>query len=208
MSKKSKRKPARKARPVSEAQVDVDVAEVRALAEQEPAPQRCDQCGEPFALDASGIANHVTADGEVDHDADADHVPYAAEPEVVPPAAGSEPAPEPEPPVPLAPPPVLPADLTAHDPAFVTGRVGQLCDVAFALLPDVVVWRTTDRLNGSERTYMLAAWDDLCHQDGEYDPATAEPRSRAWYPVTDEDDARLAAWDVEPAPEHVPGGEP
>jgi hypothetical protein len=189
-SKSSKAGHARKTRPVPETQVDADVAEVRALVEQEPAAEdECPSCHngtlglEEGRLVCRGECGAFFGD---------------------PPAAGSEPPPEPPP---LAPPPVLPADLTAHDPAFVTGRRGQLCDVAFALLPDVVVWRTTV-LHDGERTYLLAAWDDVCHEDGEYDPATFEPRSRAWYPVTEADDARLAAWDVEQAPEHVPGGAP
>lgn len=41
----------------------------------------CDECGEPFAVDRdSGVANHVTEDGGVDYDADADHVPYGTDP--------------------------------------------------------------------------------------------------------------------------------
>ena len=39
----------------------------------------CDECGEPFRIDGTGIANHLTADGGIDHDADADHVPYTTE---------------------------------------------------------------------------------------------------------------------------------
>jgi hypothetical protein len=96
---------------------------------------------------------------------------------------------------PLAPPPVLPADLSAHAPDFSTppGRAGQMCEGAYAVLPDMVVWRITDKLAG-DVTYMLSAWDDLCH-DEEFEPALIEPRSRAWYPVTDEQHAALAAWE-------------
>lgn len=39
--------------------------------------QACAQCGEPFETDANEVSYHVTVDGESDHDADADHVPYA-----------------------------------------------------------------------------------------------------------------------------------
>lgn len=39
----------------------------------------CAQCGGRFFQDASGVANHVDDVGEVDHDQDADHVPYASE---------------------------------------------------------------------------------------------------------------------------------
>lgn len=38
----------------------------------------CDVCGEPFEVREDGTANHMSAtslDG-IDHDADADHVPY------------------------------------------------------------------------------------------------------------------------------------
>lgn len=37
----------------------------------------CDECGEPFStlISGPGIANHVK-DGAIDHDADADHVPF------------------------------------------------------------------------------------------------------------------------------------
>ena len=38
----------------------------------------CAECGEEMEIDASGIANHV-GDGPdgIDHDLDADHVPYS-----------------------------------------------------------------------------------------------------------------------------------
>lgn len=36
----------------------------------------CHQCGEPYEIDNNGVANHVDADGNIDYDADADHVPY------------------------------------------------------------------------------------------------------------------------------------
>jgi hypothetical protein len=37
----------------------------------------CHDCGEPFVTDENGISNHITEDGDIDHDADADHVPYS-----------------------------------------------------------------------------------------------------------------------------------
>jgi len=36
----------------------------------------CHQCGQPFRIDDAGVANHLDGDGDVDHEADADHVPY------------------------------------------------------------------------------------------------------------------------------------
>ena len=36
----------------------------------------CDQCGKEFEIDGTGVANHMDDDGEIDHDADADHIPY------------------------------------------------------------------------------------------------------------------------------------
>ena len=39
----------------------------------------CNECGEPYEIDDSGILRHVTADGEIDYDNDADHVPYGEE---------------------------------------------------------------------------------------------------------------------------------
>ena len=45
------------------------------------AAQSCDRCGRAFRVDERGIANHVADDGGIDHDADSDHVPYAAEKE-------------------------------------------------------------------------------------------------------------------------------
>ncbi len=35
----------------------------------------CYECDEPFIID-DGVAHHITSDGEVDYDRDADHVPY------------------------------------------------------------------------------------------------------------------------------------
>lgn len=39
----------------------------------------CHRCGELFDIDATGVSTHLTADGETDYDADADHVPYTLE---------------------------------------------------------------------------------------------------------------------------------
>jgi hypothetical protein len=36
----------------------------------------CDQCGRAFAVNGDGTANHLTDEGAIDHDRDADHVPY------------------------------------------------------------------------------------------------------------------------------------
>ena len=43
----------------------------------EEATLLCAQCSEPYVVTADGVANHQTRDGEVDYDADADHVPYS-----------------------------------------------------------------------------------------------------------------------------------
>lgn len=41
----------------------------------------CEECGRPFTVDPdSGVANHLTDDGTVDYEADADHVPYGEDP--------------------------------------------------------------------------------------------------------------------------------
>jgi hypothetical protein len=37
----------------------------------------CHVCGEPYEVDSNGIANHLTDDGNIDHDVDGDHVPYS-----------------------------------------------------------------------------------------------------------------------------------
>ena len=36
----------------------------------------CHQCGGEFTIDAAGVAQHLTDDGEIDYDKDEDHVPY------------------------------------------------------------------------------------------------------------------------------------
>lgn len=40
-----------------------------------PQQRHCAQCGKAFKIDGSGVATHAGPDG-IDHDADADHVPY------------------------------------------------------------------------------------------------------------------------------------
>jgi hypothetical protein len=41
-------------------------------------PPCCSQCGMPYYIDASGVASHVDPEAPdgIDHEADADHVPY------------------------------------------------------------------------------------------------------------------------------------
>lgn len=34
----------------------------------------CYECGEPMMLDENEVSHHLDADGNIDHDADADHV--------------------------------------------------------------------------------------------------------------------------------------
>jgi hypothetical protein len=41
----------------------------------------CFACGEEMEITASGVSHHLTSDGEIDYDADADHVAYAEEEE-------------------------------------------------------------------------------------------------------------------------------
>jgi len=36
----------------------------------------CFKCGQLFRIDEYGIAQHLTVEGEIDYDQDADHVPY------------------------------------------------------------------------------------------------------------------------------------
>ena len=48
--------------------------------EEHPKGLVCDQCGQHFAIDGKGIANHLRDDGHIDREADADHVPYRSEP--------------------------------------------------------------------------------------------------------------------------------
>lgn len=36
----------------------------------------CHTCGQEFEIDENNVATHLTDDGEIDHDRDADHVPY------------------------------------------------------------------------------------------------------------------------------------
>jgi len=42
--------------------------------------QECHECGEEFKISPSGTSHHVDRHGGIDHDADADHVPYSLEP--------------------------------------------------------------------------------------------------------------------------------
>lgn len=44
-------------------------------------PRDCFQCGNLFETTVDGVANHLTLDGDIDYDADADHVPYGEESE-------------------------------------------------------------------------------------------------------------------------------
>lgn len=37
----------------------------------------CHECGKQFAVDDSGVSNHLKEGGGIDHDADADHVPFS-----------------------------------------------------------------------------------------------------------------------------------
>lgn len=39
----------------------------------------CNECGKPYALSDSDIANHIDENGNIDYDADANHVPYGEE---------------------------------------------------------------------------------------------------------------------------------
>ena len=39
----------------------------------------CHECGQEFIISESGIATHVDEQGFIDHDADADHVPFTRE---------------------------------------------------------------------------------------------------------------------------------
>jgi uncharacterized Zn finger protein (UPF0148 family) len=51
----------------------------KAMKKNARSPESCDECGGDFEIDGSGVANHLTEDGDVDYDADADHVPYSSE---------------------------------------------------------------------------------------------------------------------------------
>jgi hypothetical protein len=68
------------------------------------------------------------------------------------------------------------------------------CDVAFAVLLDdgIVLRRVQDRLD-SQTSYMLAGVGDL---DTVQD---AEVASHYWHEATDEEHARIAAYDPDPA---------
>lgn len=50
--------------------------EVRAFVERDLLPY-CYECGNPMQVDGHGITNHLTADGGIDYDRDAQHTPYA-----------------------------------------------------------------------------------------------------------------------------------
>ena len=39
----------------------------------------CRECGGPMEINARGVSNHVSDDGEIDYDVDADHVAIADE---------------------------------------------------------------------------------------------------------------------------------
>lgn len=40
---------------------------------------KCDECGNEMTVDENGISNHLTKDGEIDYDQDANHVAYSTE---------------------------------------------------------------------------------------------------------------------------------
>ena len=44
-----------------------------------PSPLDCHECGAPFQLNGDGTTQHLDANGRIDHDADADHVPFTLE---------------------------------------------------------------------------------------------------------------------------------
>tara|TARA_R110000803_G_scaffold89246_2_gene156409 strand:+ start:145 stop:303 length:159 start_codon:yes stop_codon:yes gene_type:complete len=39
----------------------------------------CHSCGNSFVVDANGVTNHITEDGEIDYDTDGNHVAYKIE---------------------------------------------------------------------------------------------------------------------------------
>jgi hypothetical protein len=200
----------RKARPVdaAETKLQVEVAEVRASVEDDPAPVCFEHgCYAPVTAwfdDGGYCIRHMQP--KLDEPSAASEPHVVSEPSTAEEIAASDnavireafaktaaPAREPYVPPPLADPPVLP-DLTQRTLEFHTppGRRGMYCDVAFALLPEdgVVVWRTTDRLAG-EVSYALAAAGDLD------DVQTGEVTSRAWYPATEEQHAAIANCEYE-----------
>ena len=44
---------------------------------QDPGAECCAECGESMAINAAGVSNHLTEDGDIDYDRDADHVALA-----------------------------------------------------------------------------------------------------------------------------------
>lgn len=52
----------------------IDTGSLRCIQQDEE--RECAQCGNAFTIDDRGIAEHTNADGSVDYDQDADHVPY------------------------------------------------------------------------------------------------------------------------------------
>jgi hypothetical protein len=45
---------------------------------ENPDAKDCHQCGKNFFIDAeTQTAHHIDEEGDIDHDADADHVPYS-----------------------------------------------------------------------------------------------------------------------------------
>lgn len=55
------------------------------LTAADPAELVCDECGNDMVIEASGVSHHLDADGDIDYDADGEHVAYTTqEPERTP----------------------------------------------------------------------------------------------------------------------------
>lgn len=49
------------------------------LTADDPVDLACDECGNDMVIEASGVSHHLDADGDVDHDADAEHVAFTTQ---------------------------------------------------------------------------------------------------------------------------------
>lgn len=147
----------------------------------------CDECGEPFELDGNEVATHITADGDVDYDADGDHVPYGDESNPDPLVTAASEAPEPSVEVGsrkqvfeyarsflrdlaaeetksfVRRPATIVLDETSPDSRFFTFHVGEVLDRDGKPIVDL------EGMDASEWSLHLAEWTDGLHPYGRRD---------------------------------------
>jgi hypothetical protein len=195
--KKAKKAARRKARPVAaaEAKLQLEVAEVRASAEDVPPVCAGFNCYESVADHGDLCTKHAPSEPHVVSEPSTAEEIAASDNAIIRKYVAQAPEKHTYVPPEPAPRPVLP-DLAQRTLEFHTppGRQGMYVDVAFAPLLDegVVIRRTTDRLVGTGSVrYSLAGAGDLdtvqCHEVG----------SHYWHDASDEEEAAIAKCEYE-----------